>query len=249
LDSVAEHQATQNGMYWYFFHSMCFIATLAVPSLLLKRSEAKYVCMLPWHFIFCKKMNRFVLLLAPAASFFAGIAISGIFTWTLVQVWELVESVLLPLNTVKKVSTKTVKEKAANGSSSSSTTASTSTTNGSSSDGKSKKKEKKTDEGEYSTTSSKVSSFTKIAMILVPVLKVIYSRLLLVRVVLGVGLVFMLTNQVIGFSEHSTRMAVMLSNPSIILQGQTQDGRVVMLDDFREAYWWIRDNTPLKMHV
>jgi len=39
-------------------------------------------------------------------------------------------------------------------------------------------------------------------------------------------------------------MAVMLLSPSIILQGQTQDGRVVMLDEFREAYWWIRDNTP-----
>ena len=100
------------------------------------------------------------------------------------------------------------------------------------------------------TSSESIS--TKIAMIFVPVLKapkVIYSRLLLVRVVLGVGLVFMLTNQVIGFWGHSTRMAVMLSNPSIILQGQTQDGRVVMLDDFREAYWWIRDNTPENARV
>jgi len=67
-------------------------------------------------------------------------------------------------------------------------------------------------------------------------LKVIYSRLLFVRVVFIVGLVFMSTNQLIGFWGHSTRMAVMLSKPSIILQGQTQDGRVVMLDDFREAY-------------
>jgi len=58
---------------------------------------------------FSKKINRLVLLLVPGSSVLAGIAISGIyFTWTLVQVWELVESVLSPLKTVKKVSTKTV---------------------------------------------------------------------------------------------------------------------------------------------
>ena len=110
MDGVVEHQATQDGMYWHFFHSVCFIALLAVPSLLWKRSEAKYFLFVyvVVALYFSKKMNRLVLLLVPAASVLAGIAISGIFTWTLVQVWELVESVLSPLKTVKKVSTKTV---------------------------------------------------------------------------------------------------------------------------------------------
>jgi dolichyl-diphosphooligosaccharide--protein glycosyltransferase len=98
IDSVAEHQATQDGMYWQFFHSVCFIAPLAVPSLLWKRSESKYFLFVysAVALYFSKKMNRLVLLLAPAASVLAGIAISGIFTWTLVPVWELVESVLSP---------------------------------------------------------------------------------------------------------------------------------------------------------
>jgi dolichyl-diphosphooligosaccharide---protein glycosyltransferase len=39
-------------------------------------------------------------------------------------------------------------------------------------------------------------------------------------------------------------MAEMLSNPSIIIKANYQDGRIVYLDDFREAYWWLRDNTP-----
>ena len=47
-------------------------------------------------------------MLAPAASALAGIAISGIFTWTLAQVWELVEFVLSPLKRLKKVSIKTI---------------------------------------------------------------------------------------------------------------------------------------------
>jgi len=96
VDSVAEHQATQDGMYWQFFHSLCFIAPLAVPSLLWKRSEVKYFLSVyaALALYFSKKINRLVLLLALATSVLAGIAISGIFTWTLVQVWELVESVL-----------------------------------------------------------------------------------------------------------------------------------------------------------
>jgi asparagine N-glycosylation enzyme membrane subunit Stt3 len=79
---------------------------LAVPSLLWKRLEAKYF-LLAYAAValyFSKKMNHLVLLLAPAVV----LAISGIFTWTLVQVWELVVSVLSPLKTVKKVSTNTV---------------------------------------------------------------------------------------------------------------------------------------------
>jgi len=39
-------------------------------------------------------------------------------------------------------------------------------------------------------------------------------------------------------------MAEMLSNPSIIVKANYQNGQKVYLDDFREAYWWLRDNTP-----
>ena len=71
-----------------------------------------------------------------------------------------------------------------------------------------------------------------------------YNNLKSVRVVFaGVVLVMMYT-RLVGFWTHSHRMAEMLSNPSIILKANTQDGRTVTLDDFREGYWWIRDNTP-----
>jgi hypothetical protein len=75
----------------------------------MKRSEAKYFLFVyaAMALYFSKKMNFLVLLLAPA-SVLAGIAISGIFTWTLVQVWELVESVLSSLKRLKKVSIKTI---------------------------------------------------------------------------------------------------------------------------------------------
>merc|ERR1712232_1478643 len=34
-----------------------------------------------------------------------------------------------------------------------------------------------------------------------------------------------------------------MSTPDIIIKQPMQDGTVVMIDDYREAYWWLRDNT------
>ena len=39
-------------------------------------------------------------------------------------------------------------------------------------------------------------------------------------------------------------MAVQLSNPSIMMKARMRTGETIMIDDFREAYWWLRDNTP-----
>eukprot|EP01129_Flabellula_baltica_P013803 TRINITY_DN648_c0_g1_i1.p1 TRINITY_DN648_c0_g1~~TRINITY_DN648_c0_g1_i1.p1 ORF type:complete len:736 (+),score=167.01 TRINITY_DN648_c0_g1_i1:144-2351(+) len=47
-----------------------------------------------------------------------------------------------------------------------------------------------------------------------------------------------------GFVSHCMQMARGLSEPQVILQGRSRDGTPVMIDDFREAYWWLRDHTP-----
>jgi dolichyl-diphosphooligosaccharide--protein glycosyltransferase len=40
-------------------------------------------------------------------------------------------------------------------------------------------------------------------------------------------------------------MAVSMSHPTILYKAQNQnDGRPILMDDYREAYWWLRDNTP-----
>merc|ERR1712194_85880 len=47
-----------------------------------------------------------------------------------------------------------------------------------------------------------------------------------------------------SFSSYCWRLSKDLSNPSIIVVARLQDGRAIKLDDYREAYWWLRDNTP-----
>ena len=47
-----------------------------------------------------------------------------------------------------------------------------------------------------------------------------------------------------AFRDYSWSMSRHLSNPSIIQEAKFRNGTVVQIDDYREAYWWIRDNTP-----
>ena len=39
-------------------------------------------------------------------------------------------------------------------------------------------------------------------------------------------------------------MAEQMSNPSIMFKAKSNTGEIIMVDDYREAYWWLRDNTP-----
>jgi dolichyl-diphosphooligosaccharide--protein glycosyltransferase len=46
------------------------------------------------------------------------------------------------------------------------------------------------------------------------------------------------------FFNHCHVMAERLSEPQIIVRGRQRDGTTVIFDDFRESYWWLRDQTP-----
>ena len=39
-------------------------------------------------------------------------------------------------------------------------------------------------------------------------------------------------------------MAPSMSEPQIIMRGRSHGGGSQIIDDFREAYWWLRDHTP-----
>jgi dolichyl-diphosphooligosaccharide--protein glycosyltransferase len=51
------------------------------------------------------------------------------------------------------------------------------------------------------------------------------------------------------FAAHCFRMAPNLSEPQIITRANSRDGNTIILDDFRQAYWWLRDNTPADARV
>ena len=46
------------------------------------------------------------------------------------------------------------------------------------------------------------------------------------------------------FYDYCHAMAKQMSHPSILFKATLRDGTPVVVDDYREAYWWLRDNTP-----
>eukprot|EP00804_Cyclotella_cryptica_P029379 CCRYP_013323-RC/>CCRYP_013323-RC protein AED:0.03 eAED:0.03 QI:284/1/1/1/1/1/4/922/822 len=72
------------------------------------------------------------------------------------------------------------------------------------------------------------------------------------KIVKGIASIVILGSlyyQATSFKSYSWQISKGLSNPSIILKGQMRDGSVVTVDDYREAYWWLRDNTPADARV
>jgi dolichyl-diphosphooligosaccharide--protein glycosyltransferase len=47
-----------------------------------------------------------------------------------------------------------------------------------------------------------------------------------------------------SYQHYCIGVSRQLSDPTIIQLTKTKDGKVVKIDDYREAYWWLRDNTP-----
>eukprot|EP01128_Nolandella_sp_AFSM9_P000167 TRINITY_DN102_c0_g1_i1.p1 TRINITY_DN102_c0_g1~~TRINITY_DN102_c0_g1_i1.p1 ORF type:complete len:723 (+),score=207.17 TRINITY_DN102_c0_g1_i1:32-2170(+) len=46
------------------------------------------------------------------------------------------------------------------------------------------------------------------------------------------------------FFMHCLTMAEHLSEPQVVVSARDRDGSRIIIDDYREAYWWLRDNTP-----
>merc|ERR1711871_1348308 len=53
----------------------------------------------------------------------------------------------------------------------------------------------------------------------------------------------------LSFNAYCWALAPRLSHPSLISKVQREDGQIVTLDDYREGYWWLRDNTPRDARV
>jgi len=71
----------------------------------------------------------------------------------------------------------------------------------------------------------------------------------LVRIGLGVVVIYSSYAYAVDFYTRSHEMANQMSNPQIMFKANLRDGTSVMVDDYREAYWFLRDKTPLDARV
>ena len=227
VDSVAEHQAASNQAYWQYLHILCFLAPMGFFFTLFRFGDS--ACFLFVYataaYFFSHKMVRLILLTAPIASSLGGIAVGRLVSWSI--------SVLLgeddgdEKKEKKKKEKKSVTEKKKDDEDESETKAKS----------ESRKKKKK--------SSSYGDSFAGIAAIrdgFVEASKSTEGKI--VKTIAAFVILGSLYMQSTTFKNYCWKLSISLSNPSIILKGQTRDGTIIKVDDYREAYWWLRDNTP-----
>ena len=65
-----------------------------------------------------------------------------------------------------------------------------------------------------------------------------------VRTVLAAALIAASIHYYKQFSDYAWSLSEGMSQPSIMFRAHLRNGQPVIVDDYREAYWWLRDNTP-----
>ena len=74
----------------------------------------------------------------------------------------------------------------------------------------------------------------------------IYDKpaLCMLRIAIGIYLLRECYPKAVEFYDYSHQLADGLSQPSIMFKAKLNDGTSIIVDDYREAYHWLRDNTP-----
>eukprot|EP00238_Polyblepharides_amylifera_P004415 CAMPEP_0196575794 /NCGR_PEP_ID=MMETSP1081-20130531/5195_1 /TAXON_ID=36882 /ORGANISM="Pyramimonas amylifera, Strain CCMP720" /LENGTH=755 /DNA_ID=CAMNT_0041894201 /DNA_START=187 /DNA_END=2454 /DNA_ORIENTATION=- len=229
VDSVAEHQATKPDAYWLYFHLVIYLAPLGLVPCFFRLTDSKYflvlyLCMTAY---FSRKMVRLILLLAPAASISAGVVLTIILEWAIRNIFH--------------SDTEEVEEEAEEEAEKSAT----STPLGK----KGTKNEVKPSKKNKDAKRSKEEKFREhhISAQFLKAKKIfssLYASQKLLRTLLAVLTLVTVSVGLFRYYNHCQMMSNNLSEPQIILRGRSRDGGSVIIDDFREGYWWLRDNTP-----
>jgi dolichyl-diphosphooligosaccharide--protein glycosyltransferase len=219
VDSVAEHQAAKPEAYFQYLHDVCYLAPVGfvMTALFFLNDSSSFLIVYGIAaYFFSHRMVRLILLTAPIASVLGGICIGRALSWALEAVIEVPQS-------LKLVEEKTAEKLDKNGPAAEATTKQEKK---GSKDGKASKKEEEEEPKKRSKRN-----------LLLPVV-------LAVRLSIAGYAVKYSVPKAKNFFETSHSIAKSISHPTIITKGRTRDGNVIIVDDYREAYFWLRDNTP-----
>lgn len=259
VDSVAEHQAASTEAYKQYLHHALPLAAIGFVLLLLKGvfdAKAKRssfgVPVSKWFIIlyavvgyyFSAKMSRLIILLGPVASALAGVAIAATLEWCFAQVLAAFNFWSTTLNKTE-----------ASAEAASAPEASSASTEGTPS--KAKKATASTPATPASAAAAEDTHPLAAYRVLSPLRPSIdaigkaYASQpgLVVRLAVAVMVVFYGTRGAPQFYSYSNDFAKQISQPSLMFRARLQNGQDVIVNDYQEAYWWLRDNTPADSRV
>ena len=222
VDSVAEHQPASTSAYFQYLHHACTLAPIGFAMIGAANLSDSSSFMLVWGFtsyFFSHKMVRLILLTAPIASVCGGIAAGRIVHWCMFQLWW-------------DDGTDRSDTESSNGPVTQPTT----------DDGKKDKKSKKAPA--KGTKQKKPASQDEFSQLKETILNFYYSDIgVLMRQCAAIFFLVLGYAMASSFARYCWRLSKDLSNPSIIQLARIPDGRTIKVDDYRQAYWWLRDNT------
>jgi len=252
VDSVAEHQAASSQAYFQYLHYVCTFAPVGYVMVMFYLSDTSSF-LLAWgtaSYFFSHKMVRLILLTAPIGSTLGGIAAGRILAWSVRTLWDATSS-------SKQTTPEITNETAANEDETDETVTSGKNRAGKGSGGKEKKHKKSKRSNIHNAGNSSgggsrhnnshksKSSFDGFVALQNGIDKALKSQEgIMVKRSCAVVCILALHMFGTAFKEYCWKLSKDLSHPSIIQKGRTRDGRILTIDDYREAYWWLRDNTP-----
>ncbi len=223
VDSVAEHQPASAGAYFQYLHFLCYLYPVGMVLCYLQppaaRGDSKFFVVLYGiiAYYFSAKMVRLVLLMGPIGSVFGGVSLANLASWCYKQVASVVvEGFQFP--TEAELNALEEEKKA-------------------------KKKDNNRDKKK--ARRNKLQGKSDFDKIFGPMQEFFASPVgKTAKKVGGCLVTVMMLTQSVTFWRYSHRMAEGMSQPSIMFKATLRDGSHIIVDDYREAYWWLRDQTP-----
>jgi len=257
VDSVAEHQPASPQAYWQYLHYMCYVAPVGYGMCMCRitpiakvlqafgadswwsdRGDAKMflITYATIGYFFSNKMVRLVLLMGPIASALGGIALGAAAEWC---VWQM--AMFIPdFGGEDEEEEEDGKE-----------------AKGTEMKDKPKPKEevkkepptmkgKKRGPARGLLTQQQKEALQASMGSLFTVLESYYNKLpmKMVRLALVVYLGYTSRKYAEEFTKYCEQLAHGMSNPSLVYKAHLNNGQMVVVNDYMEAYHWLRDKTP-----
>eukprot|EP00040_Diaphanoeca_grandis_P005759 m.34370 g.34370 ORF g.34370 m.34370 type:complete len:990 (-) comp16967_c1_seq1:270-3239(-) len=246
VDSVAEHQPASEQAYQQYLLNIYDIAPYGVLLSLLRWTDSNsfMVVYAVTGYYLCTKMARLIILLGPVASSLGGLVIGLAFDQlVLFPVWHFFAPFFAETKTKAEDEDK---PKAVDNDAKKTQTDEKKDQKGKGKKSKAAATPKADAKAEKSAPEQATSQMVEIANKLVERVLAVYNHrvLCVARIAVAAYLIQQAIPKGKEFFEKSHELAKGMSNPQLMYKARLQSGEEIILDDYREGYWYLRDKTP-----
>lgn len=274
VDSVAEHQPANANAYNHYLQDTYKIAPLGFCILLIphilhpiysaisclckknRTEEVRTGRVLSSYFLllyavisyyFSNKMARLIILLGPITSALTGVVFGILLDWSEAQFFDISKKELYKENKhVENIEKEETKEDTGDKTTGSHNKQNESNSSKKNDKNKKGKENKKSQPPQKTEEKNQWRTPAKLVIYLYKVCLMVWNNFLirLVRKLVTIAFLYGTFMFARDFNSYCQTKRESMSQPSIMFKGKLHSGEEIIVDDYRAAYWWLRDNTP-----